>query len=244
MSNLSYDIIILLDMNGNTALWEAISSKHHSIFRILYHCTAISDPYTAGDLLCTAEKRNDMSVMEELVKYGLNVDSKDRHGRTAIEIAMAENNVEMVNFLVMNGSDVVGANKCEFSSTNLNDMLQKREIGHRITVHDDNSTQNEVLLKKLEIIDFEAKEGKSKGGNCQRVSIYRGHPLVRKQACCMEAGRLIKLPNSLEELKKIAGKYSNPRPKCYFVLFFVFFWGGGGVDGVDSQMYHIKEIVQ
>ncbi|KAH9685527.1 Potassium channel AKT2/3 [Citrus sinensis] len=196
----------LRDMNGNTALWEAISSKHHSIFRILYHCTAISDPYTAGDLLCTAEKRNDMSVMEELVKYGLNVDSKDRHGRTAIEIAMAENNVEMVNFLVMNGSDVVGANKCEFSSTNLNDMLQKREIGHRITVHDDNSTQNEVLLKKLEIIDFEAKEGKSKGGNCQRVSIYRGHPLVRKQACCMEAGRLIKLPNSLEELKKIAGE--------------------------------------
>ncbi|ESR45072.1 hypothetical protein CICLE_v10000273mg [Citrus x clementina] len=196
----------LRDMNGNTALWEAISSKHHSIFRILYHCTAISDPYTAGDLLCTAAKRNDMSVMEELVKYGLNVDSKDRHGRTAIEIAMAENNVEMVNFLVMNGSDVVGANKCEFSSTNLNDMLQKREIGHRITVHDDNSTQNEVLLKKLEIIDFEAKEGKSKGGNCQRVSIYRGHPLVRKQACCMEAGRLIKLPNSLEELKKIAGE--------------------------------------
>lgn len=196
----------LRDMNGNTALWEAISSKHHSIFRILYHCTAISDPYTAGDLLCTAAKRNDMSVMEELVKYGLNVDSKDRHGRTAIEIAMAENNVEMVNFLVMNGSDVVGANTCEFSSTNLNDMLQKREIGHRITVHDDNSTQNEVLLKKLEIIDFEDKEGKSKGGNCQRVSIYRGHPLVRKQACCMEAGRLIKLPNSLEKLKKIAGE--------------------------------------
>lgn len=196
----------LRDMNGNTALWEAISSKHHSIFRILYHCTAISDPYTAGDLLCTAAKRKDMSVMEELVKYGLNVDSKDRHGRTAIEIAMAENNVEMVNILVMNGSDVVGANTCEFSSTNLNDMLQKREIGHRITVHDDNSTQNEVLLKKLEIIDFEAKEGKSKGGNCQRVSIYRGHPLVRKQACCMEAGRLIKLPNSLEELKKIAGE--------------------------------------
>lgn len=196
----------LRDMNGNTALWEAISSKHHSIFRILYHCTAISDPYTAGDLLCTVAKRNDMSVMEELVKYGLNVDSKDRHGRTAIEIAMAENNVEMVNFLVMNGSDVVGANTCEFSSTNLNDMLQKREIGHRITVHDDNSTQNEVLLKKLEIIDFEDKEGKSKGGNCQRVSIYRGHPLVRKQACCMEAGRLIKLPNSLEKLKKIAGE--------------------------------------
>lgn len=196
----------LRDMNGNTALWEAISSKHQSIFRILYHCAAISDPYTAGDLLCTAAKRNDMLVMKELVKYGLNVDAKDRHGRTAIQIAMAENYAEMVNFLVMNGADVISANAYEVSSTNLNDMLQKREIGHRITVHDDNGTQNEVLLKKLEISALEAKEGKSEGGNRQRVSIYRGHPLVRKEARCMEAGRLIKLPNSLEELKKIAGE--------------------------------------
>lgn len=209
-------------MNGNTALWEAISSKHQSIFRILYHCAAISDPYTAGDLLCTAAKRNDMLVMKELVKYGLNVDAKDRHGRTAIQIAMAENYAEMVNFLVMNGADVISANAYEVSSTNLNDMLQKREIGHRITVHDDNGTQNEVLSKKLEISALEAKEGKSEGGNRQRVSIYRGHPLVRKEASCMEAGRLIKLPNSLEELKKIAGTYSNPKPKCYFVLFFQF----------------------
>ncbi|PRQ19919.1 putative potassium channel, voltage-dependent, EAG/ELK/ERG, ankyrin repeat-containing [Rosa chinensis] len=43
--------------NGNTALWAAIASKHHSIFKILYYCAAFSYPCTAGDLLCTAAER-------------------------------------------------------------------------------------------------------------------------------------------------------------------------------------------
>ncbi|KAI8532133.1 hypothetical protein RHMOL_Rhmol11G0189800 [Rhododendron molle] len=39
-----------------------------------------------------------------------------------------------------------------------------------------------------------------------RVGIYRGHPLVRRDSCCTEARRLIRLPNSLVELKSIAGE--------------------------------------
>ncbi|KAJ0078308.1 hypothetical protein Patl1_37159 [Pistacia atlantica] len=200
-SYLIITIHCIVDINGNTALWEAISSKHHSIFRILYHCAAISDPYTAGDLLSTATKRNNQTVMKELLKSGLNIDSKDRHGLTAIQVAMAENHVDMVNLLVMNGADVVDADTYEFSSTRLNEMLHKREIGHRITVHD--NTTNEVILKKIE---EEGECGKSKGVNYERVSIYRGHPVVRKEHCCHESGRLIRLPNSLEELKNIAGE--------------------------------------
>ncbi|KAJ7946608.1 Potassium channel [Quillaja saponaria] len=72
--------INLRDINGNTALWDAIASKHHSIFRTLYQHTALSDPHTAGDLLCMAAKRNDMTVMNELLNQGLNIDSKNRHG--------------------------------------------------------------------------------------------------------------------------------------------------------------------
>ncbi|XVF01144.1 hypothetical protein REPUB_Repub04eG0063200 [Reevesia pubescens] len=193
----------LRDMNGNTAIWDAIASKHHSIFSVLYHCAAISDPFTAGDLLCTAAKRNDLTVMQELLKHGLNVDAKDRHGLTALQIAMKEKHEDMVNLLVMNGADVINANTYEFSSTTLNEMLQKREIGHRITVTD--TTSSEVLLKKLEgehvgILD------KSRGLDHPRVSIYRGHPLMRKESCCMEPGKLIRLPDSLDELKNFAGE--------------------------------------
>ncbi|KAL2477546.1 Potassium channel AKT2/3 [Forsythia ovata] len=54
----------LKDMNGNTALWDAIATKHHSIFTILYHWASISDSYIAGDLLCMAARRNDLTVDE------------------------------------------------------------------------------------------------------------------------------------------------------------------------------------
>ncbi|CBI23771.3 unnamed protein product, partial [Vitis vinifera] len=160
------------DINGNTALWDAVSAKHNSIFWILYHCASLSDPYTSGDLLCTAAKRNDLTAMKELLKQGLNIDSKNRQGLTAIQIAMAEDHTDMVKLLVMNGADVIHANTYE-------DQGGEKEFN---------------------------TNGGFKGTNVPRVSIYRGHPLQRKESCCTEAGRLIRLPNSLMELKAIAGE--------------------------------------
>ncbi|KAJ9169203.1 hypothetical protein P3X46_017415 [Hevea brasiliensis] len=173
--------IHLRDVNGNTALWEALSSKHQSVFRILYH------------------------FANELLKHGLNVDSKDRQGKTAVQIAIAQNYVGMVDLLVMNGADVSAANRSEFSSTALKEMMQKREIGHRITMPD-TVTSDEVISKMNQEEEECNSSGKSIGLKYIRVSIYRGHPLVRKENCCRESGRLIRLPNSIEELKSIAGE--------------------------------------
>lgn len=194
----------MADINGNTALLDAIASKHHTIFRILYHFAALSDPYTAGELLCTAAKRNDLKAMEELIKYGLNVDSRNHHGLTPMQIAMSENNIDMVNLLVMNAAEVTinKSNTSEFPSTTLSDMLEKREVGHRITVPE--TAPREVILMSHEE-GQECNWRKPNGVNCPRVSIYKGHPMVRRETSCTEAGRLIRLPNSLEELKKVAG---------------------------------------
>ncbi|MBA0855717.1 hypothetical protein Goshw_017942 [Gossypium schwendimanii] len=193
----------LQDMNGNTALWNAISSKHHSIFRVLYNCAAVSNPFTAGDLLCLAAQRNDQTVMKELLKHGLPIEAKNRHGLTALQIAMKEKHENMVNLLVMNGADVINTNTYEFSSEALNEMLEKREIGHRINVPD--TTSSEALQKKLEG-DTVGKPDKSRTVDHPRVSIYKGHPLMRKKSCSTEPGKLISLPDSLEDLKNIAGK--------------------------------------
>lgn len=156
------------DVSGNTALWEAISTKHYAIFRILYHFAAISDPYIAGDLLCEAVRQNNIEVMKDLLKQGLNVDTEDHHGFTALQVAMAENQMDMVNLLAMNGADVVGMN-----------------------THDEFTP-----LEKIRVVEEERG----------RVSIYRGHPLERRERSCNEAGKLILLPPSFDDLKKIAGK--------------------------------------
>ncbi|KAK8568112.1 hypothetical protein V6N12_006676 [Hibiscus sabdariffa] len=189
----------LRDMNGNTALWDAISSKHHAIFRILYHCASISDQFTTGDLLCTAAKRDDLAVMQELLKQGLNVDAKDRSGLTALQVAMIEKHDQMVNLLVMNGAETANANIHEFSPSTLNEMLQKQEIDHQIT-----GTDSVSPSMKLVASNQVGRVGKSV--DHPRVRIYNGHPLIRKESLCMETGKLIRLPDSLEELMNFAGE--------------------------------------
>ncbi|KAI8532145.1 hypothetical protein RHMOL_Rhmol11G0190700 [Rhododendron molle] len=191
------------DIDGNTALWDAISAKHHSIFRILYHWAAISDPHIAGDLLCTASKRNNIMVAKELLKHGLHVDSRDRHGKTALRIAMTENHQDMVKLLVMNGADVGEMDPSNLPSANLNEMLQKREVGYRVTLPD---ALPKGVISRGEEGEEENNLGRLKVMSSPRVSIYRGHPVVRRDSCCTEAGRLIRLPNSLVELKSIAGE--------------------------------------
>ncbi|XP_059297144.1 potassium channel AKT2/3-like isoform X1 [Lycium ferocissimum] len=191
--------IHLQDVNGSTALWEAIAAKHHPIFEILYHWASISDPYVAGDLLCTAARRNDLTIMKELLKHGLLVDSKDRHGLTAIHVAIEENHVEMVKLLLLNGAEIDDTLKYKISSMNLSEMLQKREVGHRIIVMDEVDHKWHEQEQKYSSESFTDQ--------CSfRVGIYRGHPKVRSRTYCSEPGRLIRLPNSLAELKSIAGQ--------------------------------------
>ncbi|KAL8111810.1 hypothetical protein AgCh_019489 [Apium graveolens] len=180
--------IHLRDVEGNTAMWDAIAAKYHSIFRILYHWASISDPCTAGYLLTIAARRNDVAVMKELLKHGLIVDSKDCHGLTYIQITMEENHSEMGELLVMNGADVNTedvhkSNNKFLSSLNLDEMLQKREVGHQISMLD--SVVDKRIVKKLEDKDpaEEIKKQKSsKGIICSiRASIYRGHPVKRRK---------------------------------------------------------------
>ncbi|MED6207356.1 RAC-beta serine/threonine-protein kinase [Stylosanthes scabra] len=194
----------LRDVNGNTALWDAISSKHYSIFRILYQLAALSDPHLPGDLLCTAARRNDLAVMKELLKLGLNVNSKDHQGMSAIQVAMQENHVDMVEFLVMNGADTNGecAYTNGFSALTLNEMMQKREVGHQINVNE--AISSEFVLEKKH--QEEQKNKSSNGFNYPRISIYRGHPIHGRGKGSMEPGKLIRLPDSLEDLKTIAGE--------------------------------------
>lgn len=194
--------IHLRDVNGNTALWEAIAAKQHSTFRILYHWASVSDPYVAGELLCTAAKRNDITVMKELLKHGLTVDSKDRHGSTAIDVALGENHEDMVKLLLMNGAEINDKFKHKLSSMNLREILQKREVGHRVIVPD---TMDEVAQKWREQ-EQKYNSGSTRDQSSFRVSIYKGHPVIRKRTHCCEPGKLIMLPNSLAELKIIAGQ--------------------------------------
>lgn len=209
-------------MNGNTPLWDAISAKHHSIFRLLYHSPVVSNPNISGDLLCLAAKRNDLPTMKELLKHGLNIDSKNKEGLMALDVGITEMHLDMVMFLVMNGANVDNYypngkttsglpydDEGKFPLSILKEMVQKREVGHQITVLE-MPGEPPSMLRRPEDASFWRRND----GFHPRVSIYKGHPLLRNS--CSEAGKLIRLPSSMEELKRISGLCHDP--PCFHVI--------------------------
>ncbi|XXG65205.1 hypothetical protein AAC387_Pa05g2969 [Persea americana] len=197
------------DVNGNTPLWDSIAAKHDSIFTLLYHFAYLSNPNISGDLFCLAAKRNDISTVKELLKRGLNIDSKNQQGLTALQIAIFEMKLDMVNFLIMNGANVEDAythaktssemaseDQGRFPLAALEEMVRKREVGHQIMVLE---IPPSVPMKQEHMSILSRNNG-----HHPRVSIYRGHPLLRDS--CSDAGKLIRLPSTFEKLKKIAGE--------------------------------------
>ncbi|KAL6609939.1 hypothetical protein ACP70R_039908 [Stipagrostis hirtigluma subsp. patula] len=199
------------DAQGNTALWHAIAARHHKIFNILYHFARASAPHAAGDLLCLAARRNDVDTLRELLKHGLDVDSEDHDGATALRVALAEGHGAAARFLVMNGASVDrasldggdGAARPTVSPAELRELLQKRELGHPITIHDtpavvrDGGSSGKGRHGRL-------PGARSDNAHWPRVSIYKGHPFVRNHSS--EAGKLINLPGTMEEFKTVIGE--------------------------------------
>lgn len=206
------------DAQGNTAMWNAIAAGHHKIFNILYQFARSSNPHAGGDVLCVAARRGDLGALRELLKLGLDVDSVDHDGATALRVAMAEGHADAARFLIMNGASVdkasldddgsgsgSGAARQTMSPTELRDLLQKRELGHSITIVDSTSPA---------VVPDGGSSGHGRPGRLQstssdnqrwpRVSIYKGHPFLRNRSS--EAGKLINLPGTMEEFKAIVGR--------------------------------------
>ncbi|MCD7457961.1 hypothetical protein HAX54_036678 [Datura stramonium] len=121
------ECVVVLLIHGCNIHLQAIIAKYHSTFRVLYHLASFSDPYIAGELLCTTARKNDLTIMKELLKHGLQVDSKDRDGSTAIQVALEENLEDMVKLLLMNGAEINDKLKYKLSMMNLSDMLQNEK---------------------------------------------------------------------------------------------------------------------
>jgi hypothetical protein len=202
------------DAQGNTAMWNAIAAGHHKIFNILYQFARASNPHAGGDVLCLAARRGDLDALRELLKLGLDVDSEDHDGATALRVAMAEGHADAARFLIMNGASVdkanlddggsgSGAARLTMSPAELRELLQKRELGHSITIVDSPA-----------VVPDGGSSGHSRPGRLQstssdsqrspRVSIYKGHPFLRNRSS--EAGKLINLPGNMEEFRTIVGR--------------------------------------
>ncbi|VAI53884.1 unnamed protein product [Triticum turgidum subsp. durum] len=203
------------DAQGNTALWQAVAARHHKVFSSLYHVARDSNRRAGGDLLCHATRRGDLDTLRELLKHGLDVDSEDNDGSTALRVALSEGQADLARFLVMNGASLDDDGYTQRQTTvpvaKLRELVERREVGHPITVYDSPRADTVTVVGSS---SEELRRGRFPGTTSKkpdrahwpRVSIYKGHPLVRNHSS--EAGKLINLPatTTMEELKTIIGE--------------------------------------
>ncbi|CAM0955399.1 unnamed protein product [Alopecurus aequalis] len=198
------------DAQGNTALWQAIAKRHHKVFSILYHLARVSTPHAGGDLLCLAARRGDLDTLRELLKHGLDVDTENHDGATALRVALSEGQTEVARFLVMKGASVDKAKLDDGANTTvpvaeLRELVKRREVGHPITIYDSPAdTVTVVGSSSGDLGKRRFPSTRSDSVHWPRVSIYKGHPFVRNHSS--EAGKLINLPATMEEFRTIIGE--------------------------------------
>ncbi|KAL5572756.1 hypothetical protein UlMin_022353 [Ulmus minor] len=116
------------DSEGNVPLWEAIQGGHDSISRILMDNGAVLEKGDVGLFACTAAEQNNLGLLMEIVRRGGDVTTPKLNGTTALHMAVSEDNIEIVNYLLDQGADIDKADIHGWTPRALADQQGHEEI--------------------------------------------------------------------------------------------------------------------
>uniref|UniRef100_A0A0A9GBF9 KHA domain-containing protein n=1 Tax=Arundo donax TaxID=35708 RepID=A0A0A9GBF9_ARUDO len=102
----------------------------------------------------------------------------------------------------LDDDDGGGGSGSTLSPAELRELLEKREVGHPVTIFDTPAVVRDGGSSGNRQGRFLSP--RSDNARWPRVSIYKGHPFVRNHSS--EAGKLINLPSTMQELKAIIGE--------------------------------------
>ncbi|MCO5594765.1 hypothetical protein L7F22_048798 [Adiantum nelumboides] len=98
------------DFDGSVPLWEAMKGRHVPVAELLWEKKAVLNHKLEGDLLCDAVQKENIEILEDLIKFGANVDSVGSDGCSALQIATAKNLQQFANILFCKGAKVIVPN--------------------------------------------------------------------------------------------------------------------------------------
>ncbi|KAK6120353.1 hypothetical protein DH2020_045910 [Rehmannia glutinosa] len=94
------------DSEGIVPLWEAMFGGHKPIIKILSDNGAKLTTGDVGLFSCTAAEQNNLDLLKEIVRHGGDVTRPKNNGCTALHVAVCEDNVEIVKFLLNQGANI------------------------------------------------------------------------------------------------------------------------------------------
>ncbi|KAK4774259.1 hypothetical protein SAY86_009194 [Trapa natans] len=95
------------DSEGSVPLWEAIQGGHEPVIKLLIDNGASITSGDVGQFSVIAAEKNDLGLLMEIVRYGGDVTKpSSSSSNTALHVAVSEDNVEIVRFLLGQGADM------------------------------------------------------------------------------------------------------------------------------------------
>lgn len=79
---------------------------HEHVIKLLMENRADINSGDVGNFACTAAEQNNLELLKEIVRYGGDVTRQRNNGSTALHVAVCEDNVEIVRFLLDQRADV------------------------------------------------------------------------------------------------------------------------------------------
>lgn len=94
------------DDDGNVPLWEAIQARHKSVAEQLWKQGARLTSGKEGDFMCRAAEAGDLDILEDLLKYGIDINVQNADGATALHVAVGVGSLEVTSFLIDQGASL------------------------------------------------------------------------------------------------------------------------------------------
>ncbi|GMJ07466.1 K+ transporter 1 [Hibiscus trionum] len=94
------------DSEGSVPLWEAMLGGYDNVAQLLQENGANINAGDVGYFACTAAEQNNLNLLNEIIRYGGDVTCPRNNSYTALHVAVCEDNIEIVKFLLEQGADI------------------------------------------------------------------------------------------------------------------------------------------
>lgn len=133
------------DSDGNVPIWEAILGGHDTVAKVLLDNGAVLDTGDVGHFACIAAEQNNLNLLKEIVRYGGNVTSPKINGSTALHVAVSEDNIEIVKYLLEQGADIDKLDLDGWTPRALADQQGHEEIKALFQSNEDNPKTQSII---------------------------------------------------------------------------------------------------
>lgn len=202
-----------------------------------YQETPVLEAMEKGTLLCTAAEKSDLNRVKELLRCGADANIIDAYGQTALHMAVQRDHFDLIKILLERGAnmhkpDARGWTPKEIAQEHGNNDVSELLSGYenRTKLLGDDQTQtadrhrNSLIQsnckfsspfryrKHAEMMPVTCFEGENHSVDSnhtklesKRITVHM-HPQISERSP-EQFGKLINLPDSLQELFRIGGKY-------------------------------------